>query len=1246
MTEDKRGYNCHCSLEIKTNSVGGGASLALHKSKFGENDLKFGSRGRPGRPFRPRRIISKLAMAVDREMELEGNNDEIGRPEDDMGISYTLDMFREHDEVRQMLSSIENAVENQFTAEKAFETLKTILDYYQEQPHLLDPHLEGILTQLVEVTRNPNNIPEVASQAFKYLWLFIKVRGYKTIVRKLPHEVKDLLPVLHMLETPEGSSDFYESYVLLLWLSIIVYMPFNMMGFDTTAAVDSQQAGAIVVDRILTVIKTHLRSGQKSREMAAYLASRFITRPDLKDKYLPEFVNYCFEVLENDLQEDVHSVFHKLGVLRAMGLIFKHGKREELFPYSQDVLSRLLACQVTTSCDAPVRKLAMKLIQRIGLTFLKPRVASWRYQRGSRSLAMNVQGAASESLAVSETLPEDDEEVAGEIEEVIDNLLQGLKDKDTIVRWSAAKGVGRVTSRLPREFGDEVVGAILELFSSRESDKAWHGGCLALAELARRGLLLPERLPAVAPVIDKALVYDELRGQCSVGSNIRDAACYLCWAFARAYHPDQMAPYVEQLATGLLIVSLFDREIPCRRAASAAFQEHVGRQGTFPHGIELHTMVDYFAVGNRSNSFLTLSVKVGRHPEYTRALIDHLVDRKVNHWDSAIRELAAKALHNLTHLAPEYMSKTVAPRLLHQTTSSILVTRHGCILALANITHALSLVASKEGKAWKDIMGQDILDGIAKIVATLEERKLYRGMGGEYMKQATSVMIEKCSLAAIPFHGQEVLDQWHNLLEECMIYVDENIRAAALEALPPLWTTYFEPTTEEKLKWRDELIKRYTHALHTDKEIHSLGFAAALGCLTHSLVVGKFDIVLEGLINATKITPGTTNWAQTRKEAINSIFRLVKTVGIKKDGKACEHVCQSNLPSIYHALLNSLDDYTMDRRGDIGAWVREAAISSLQALTLAVVAEDASLLTEDIVKELMSRICQQAVERIDRTRKVAGTAFAALLYSSPEVPFIPDRQEVKRVFPKPICDTVNWASEKATFHLFIQIVDFPAYRTRVLLGITYSAGGISANLSRYTSEAIHSYLNARAKKPEFLSSFLETILQLFISHQKVDRITLPLIKTVGDLLSSSAVLDPILGDDDAYTSRLITVLKKECFRSTDYHKLAAVITALCELLRMNSSAAKSCLTQLVLFLGYQYPKVRTVTATSLLTAVQDYCDQGVVPEEHIEEITSILEETEWMDNIEEVRKQRNRLFSANEINEGNNKIFDRLFKDV
>ena len=159
-----------------------------------------------------------------------------------------------------------------------------------------------------------------------------------------------------------------------------------------------------------------------------------------------------------------------------------------------------------------------------------------------------------------------------------------------------------------------MVGSLLELFSPRETDGAWHGGCLALAELGRRGLLLPHRLPEVnvfsgviyhitsfcpqvVPHILAGLVYDQRKGNFSIGSHIRDAACYVCWAFARAYEPQVpsvvrssrhigkfpfqvLAPYVQEIASALLTTSVFDREVNCRRAASAAFQENVGRQVT------------------------------------------------------------------------------------------------------------------------------------------------------------------------------------------------------------------------------------------------------------------------------------------------------------------------------------------------------------------------------------------------------------------------------------------------------------------------------------------------------------------------------------------------------------------------------------------------------------------------------------------------------------------------------------------
>lgn len=73
-----------------------------------------------------------------------------------------------------------------------------------------------------------------------------------------------------------------------------------------------------------------------------------------------------------------------------------------------------------------------------------------------------------------------------------------------------------------------------------------------------------------------------------MGTHVRDSACFVCWSFARAYSPNIMRPFVHTLASSLIVAFLFDREVNCRRAAAAAFQEHVGRQVVGVHFITTH----------------------------------------------------------------------------------------------------------------------------------------------------------------------------------------------------------------------------------------------------------------------------------------------------------------------------------------------------------------------------------------------------------------------------------------------------------------------------------------------------------------------------------------------------------------------------------------------------------------------------------------------------------------------------------
>lgn len=58
----------------------------------------------------------------------------------------------------------------------------------------------------------------------------------------------------------------------------------------------------------------------------------------------------------------------------------------------------------------------------------------------------------------------------------------------------------------------------------------------------------------------------------------------------------------------------------------------------------------------RNNSYLNISVFIAQFDEYTIPLVDHLVSRKVDHWDCSIRELAAKTLHNLTPMVMRMLS--------------------------------------------------------------------------------------------------------------------------------------------------------------------------------------------------------------------------------------------------------------------------------------------------------------------------------------------------------------------------------------------------------------------------------------------------------------------------------------------------------------------------------------------------------------------------------------------------------------
>merc|ERR1719427_1611935 len=112
-----------------------------------------------------------------------------------------------------------------------------------------------------------------------------------------------------------------------------------------------------------------------------------------------------------------------------------------------------------------------------------------------------------------------------------------------------------------------------------------------------------------------------------------------------------------------------------------------------------------------------------------------------------------------------------------------------------------------------------------------------------------------------------------------------------------------------------------------------------------------------------------------------------------------------------------MEDYTVDRRGDTGAWVREAAMTGLVSLSLAILGTGVKNVKPSIIAQVMPCLAQQATEKIARTRGHAGKVFSSLLWatagSGEGMPGVPRIEEVRDIFPKE--EDINWTVEAETF---------------------------------------------------------------------------------------------------------------------------------------------------------------------------------------------------------------------------------------
>lgn len=249
-------------------------------------------------------------------------------------------------------------------------------------------------------------------------------------------------------------------YVLLLWLSTLLLIPFSLSTIDGSGAQQNQQANSLkevflptdpsfasaahdvsIVTRVLAVANFFLPYQGREREGAAMCIARLLSRRDVlgvdSGAFVEDFVGQVNDALGGQSAAAAGTPAstngNVVGLLMALCALLKVMRRSDVSPALQE---QLYMCHVaarraaSSSSSTMLTKMAVKLTQRLGVALLVPKVAKWRYKRGGRF----VNGADSASSGAAEERGDEAVEVADvdhyeQIEEFIDTLLDALNHR-------------------------------------------------------------------------------------------------------------------------------------------------------------------------------------------------------------------------------------------------------------------------------------------------------------------------------------------------------------------------------------------------------------------------------------------------------------------------------------------------------------------------------------------------------------------------------------------------------------------------------------------------------------------------------------------------------------------------------------------------------------------------------------------------------------------------------------------------
>ncbi|MCJ1435609.1 hypothetical protein MMC27_004983 [Xylographa pallens] len=1100
-----------------------------------------------------------------------------------------------------------------------------LLEPFQEWPQLLDPELSAMLTPLVETfaaslflpplkyyacpTRLVSSTIPLPRAVCKLLYTLCKIRGPKVISRFFVNEpmyLELMLNALHARSRPRllkhtsglqsrSKITWEENYIILLWLSHLSLTPFDLSSVGSLPPMEDDALPIYLMlnadipptaQRLLRVGLKYVISAAKEREAAVNLLVRLVLRPDMiQAGLLGTLVKWSIASLQDESFSPSQPIYSRIGILSFLAntvnladVLIIAPLLMPIFHCMQQINTVAAPSQKLILSSAIARKAVVKVLRSVSV----------------KALQLNAMPSPKPSGVVDIV-----------IEEVIQRLLSWLADKDTPVRFAASKALSVITLNLPSSMASEVVEAIaaaLEenvLWTEVETSKThttrhiakqrdlsavdaleWQGLILTLSHLLFRRCPSLEQLPIVLNALIVALNFEQRTSfGSSTGTSVRDAACFGIWSLARRYSTDHLLAMdisatkresrddvsmsvLQAVADELVAASIADPSGNIRRGASAALQELIGRHpDTIMHGIDLVQVVDYHAIALRSKALKEVAItaaEVDKH--YWHVSLKALLSwRAIGATDPESRRCTSQALGHLSIIQGGPGFILMMGRILDdlkRLEGRQVENRHGLLLAAGavifealhpSLADSTTEVSSIVSEFWK----------IFDLTSLLEDKYFLSSLLRPFLTaEGCSSLIS--SLAMISSNGLyfSTIQPSSTTIARCAHLIDLSLLHTQGIVIS---------NTSEAAKWLFPMMDEEHRAIIALEWIAKLSKKKLLSTQSPENVCGQ--IALLGSIYQT-----CNHVPDLQEKILDSILGLLEDKGIDIDSKvSClDSLSKGFIPSkVFNArmetdVLNCLQDYTVDQRGDIGSLVRFEAIVAVHTAHIYGMLDAATQR-----QALVAGVCRLATEKLDKIRFRAWQCLKDICHNIDDI-------ELPLTF-----SDVGQVSSVAYYAQLLSLSSIKWLRQPLFEGIVTSAGAGSETILLASRAAIVDTLEGipLGERVTLWDCFLRII------HTKIrnERLVVPVLEVLGFLLATGLYGNTVPGLLDWHK---VFVLVQRChFKSGNLHKVKAAIDVYVGLSRC-LVIRKEVLLKLSNMLLHPSASVRNKTAESLIVVMR------------------------------------------------------------